>query len=438
MFNRIVLIAALTGIGQLFSVFTIKYASKILPNEAMSSIAQIDALIILLINFIGLGLQSAAIRNIATATNWVNEFQETQSARFTLSLFLTFGCVFYFIKPEYIIFFISPLLALSGEYALYALGKPVMGAAIACIRAIIPYSLLISASLLKPEFAIHIFFLSWIAVYLFTNWLIKKILNVKVVLKPSFPLLKRYIQTLPLGIINFSFYFLGIGLILIIPYFYPPIIETPVFLGLKFYMVYKGILRIIHQAFFKEMTSSKWCLMIDQLSILIGLVFMSSVLSFPSSFITLFFGKQYLTDRLFFILLSISGLIYSFSLSNTTKALLEKRDKPYMIVVLTAASVAILLTILLSYLTASSFNIGISLCIGEIILCAGLLRISDVKGLLPARTKFLFFNSLLLIIPFFIKAIFTDNLQWFLISTTVLSALLLFNNFQKIKQFTSI
>ncbi len=132
MLKRIALIAVLTGLGQIIAIFSIKLTSKLVSAESLSSIAHIDALLSLLLSVIALGLQPSAMRNIALTKEWKEEYNTTQTARFTLGIILFTLGSFLFVRWEYSFFFLAPLFALSGDYALYAVGKPITGAAIAC------------------------------------------------------------------------------------------------------------------------------------------------------------------------------------------------------------------------------------------------------------------------------------------------------------------
>lgn len=125
MIKRIAFIAAFVGTGQLSSIFVLKFISQWLPTETMNSLAQLDALFQFLLNLIALGLQSSAMRNITLSKQWKLEFQETQSARLTLAILLSLVGIVGFFNWKYSIFFFAPILALSGDYALYAVGKPV-------------------------------------------------------------------------------------------------------------------------------------------------------------------------------------------------------------------------------------------------------------------------------------------------------------------------
>jgi hypothetical protein len=430
MLNRIFIIAFLTGIGQILSVFVIKSFPYFFSDSEIASIAQIDALIFFMVNVIALGLQSSAMRNIAVSKDWKSEFQQTQSARLSLSFILfSFGLLFFF-KWEYSIFFLAPLFAYSGDYALYARGKPVKGALFACIRLIVPYILILIAGYLYPNLAIYIFITGWILVYTVTNHLIIKTLKASTSIKFYWIDLKLYVQSLQLGIVSLAFYFLGTGLILITPFFYSPFVQAAVFIGLKLYMVFKGILRIIHQAFFKEMIYDEWCLKIDKFSILIALLYSGSFVFFPKSFITFFFGKQYLSEESFFWFLAIASLVYSFVLSSATRALLDKMDTKYSVVCLIAASTAILSTMALSFFKPDALNIGISVLLGEIIFCVGLIKISKIKELFKTRVAFFISNSLLLIIPLFSRIFFHDILKYFILSVIIFGIALLSKNYK--------
>jgi hypothetical protein len=70
MLNRILIIAFFTGAGQVFVVFALKYISHRSSPEQMKAIAQIDSLLLFMMNAIALGLQPAAKRNLALADEW--------------------------------------------------------------------------------------------------------------------------------------------------------------------------------------------------------------------------------------------------------------------------------------------------------------------------------------------------------------------------------
>jgi hypothetical protein len=438
MIKRVALIAILTGIGQLVSIFSIKFTYQRISTEHSTSFAQIDSLLFLLLNLVGLGLQSAAMRNIAVLKDWKSEYEQTQSARLLFSFILLLAGISAIFKEEYILFMVAPLLALSGDYALYAVGKPVVGAVISCLRSVVPYSILMAAAYLRPELATAGFVAAWILVYILTDKLIANILDVKLFPHLRWKDLKRYVESLHLGVISLAYYFLGIGILLIVPYFYPPATGALAFIGLKFYVLYKGVLRIIHQAFIKEMIQDEWCLRVDRLSMLVSLAFLASVLFFPHAFISLFFGIQYQAERPFFLTIAAGAVIYSLCLSTGTKSMLEKKDLPYTIVASSAAFLAILCSSVLCFFNSTAISIGISICAGELVMFLGFVFISSDKNLLLPRLAFLIANALLLIIPVLFRYFLEDNLQWYVLSMIILSFALFLMNYKRLGLFTKV
>ncbi|HYE56613.1 MAG TPA: hypothetical protein VD996_17315, partial [Chitinophagaceae bacterium] len=184
------------------------------------------------------------------------------------------------------------------------------------------------------------------------------------------------------------------------------------------------VLRIIHQAFLKEMMQYAVCFKVDQLCSLIGLMFAAFTICFPQTFITLFFGAQYSAYTHYFMLVAIAGLIYSLFSSLTTKAMLEKRDRPYAITASLAALLTIVLSIILSFYWGEAMGIGLSLLAGEIVFAAGMLYIINRPMILEERLRFLLKNLLIVIIPLGATYFFGDEMPVF-IAAAVLSGIVL-------------
>jgi hypothetical protein len=293
MLKRIFIIALFTGAGQLFIIFALKYISIHSSDEQLKAIAQIDSLVFLIMSVIALGLQSSAIRNIATRDDWKEEYRRTQSARISLGLIIAGFVLFVFYRNYFMAFFIAPLLAWNGDYALYARGFPVSGAVVSFLRSVFPFSLLILFVWYQPDWLAWGYLAGLSLVFIITNIMISKILSTPYFFYPDVKSLRLYITSLPLGFVVLSFYFLGLGLVLISSYFFSPPVIAIAYVGLKFYVIFKGILRTIHQAFIKEMVSDAICLKIDQLSSLIGLTFLAFIVVYPKTFISFFFGSSY-------------------------------------------------------------------------------------------------------------------------------------------------
>jgi hypothetical protein len=268
-------------------------------------------------------------------------------------------------------------------------------------------------------------------VYMVTNFLISKYLDVPYFFYPQLSSLRLYVSSIGIGLVTISLYFIGQGLVLIIPYFYSAFITSVAFVGLKLYMIYKGLLRILHQAFVKEMINEDVCLKVDQLSILAGLMFVGSVAMFPKTFISLFFGSRYITEENFFLLLAAGGLIYSLFLSMSTRSMLQRKDKEYAQITVIAALVAILFLIVSSLLASTTTNVALSICLGEILWSLGLLKITGTKNAATTRLAFLFQNLPFFVFPLIVRWRFGDGLGYYMAGFSVVGVVLLVLHWKK-------
>ena len=433
MLKRIFIIGLFTGAGQLYSIFVLKLISNIDAPGLSNEIAQLDSLFFFMLNIIAFGLQSAAVRDIALAKEWKQKYRQIQSARITLGILLTVGVIAGALNKFYLIFFLAPVLAYSGEYALYARGTPIFGSVISFLRLTIPFTAVWVAAYFFPEYTGLVYALSLFLVYLFTNFLIGRYLDVPVFFKPALNGLKLYVNSLPLGLVTISQYTMGLGLILIAPYFFEGESLGVVFAGLKFYVLYKGVLRILHQAFVQDMTNASVSLKVDQLSIMFSFLFLLSVLFFPDSFIRFFFGQQALSQKIFFQLLGGAAIIYSLFLSMATSALLLKMDKKYSLISVIAALLSITSSILLSNSLPSATSIGISLCAGEFIWLCGLVGIASKENRIEKRLLFVGEISFFITIPFLLRYWLGDQLLSWILSLALVGLLLLFLHHRKFK-----
>jgi hypothetical protein len=416
MLKRIFPIALLTGSGQLFSLFALKYVSRLGSSLDLKAIGQTDSLVLFILNGIAMGLQSASMRDMALSKDWKRDFQHAQSARLALSILLCIGALLAFFNSYYLLFLFAPLLAMNGDYALYARSFPIMGSAVGFSRLFLPYGAIMIAAYYRPDLIVPVYIVSTVLIYFFTNLCITWFLKTPFISKPTWKNLHLYIKSLPLGVVVLSLYFIGLGLMMIIPYFYSNPIVAVTYVGLKFYVVFKGVLRIIHQAFIREMNAYSVCFKVDQLASLAGLAFATFTICFPTTFIKLFFGEKYLADKMYFILLSIAGLVYSLFSSFIIKAMLEKKDIPYAIGAFVSAILTMGLSIIWSFYHQQSEYIGISLLIGEIGFAIIMMLILNRRGLLQERLLFFVKNLPVVIIPILIYHFIGDVMKGFLIS----------------------
>jgi len=409
MIRRIFIVALFTGAGQIFIIFSLKYLSQNHPAGLLKEIAQIDSLVLFLINMIALGLQPATMRNLALEENWQDGYRKTQSARLALSLPVTLLAALAITDKFYLAFLIAPLLALNGDYALYGRGYPVKGSLVAMGRSIIPFLAVLVFSFYRYEDLAWIYLGGLVLAYLITNLSISAFLKVTLFPVPRLKDISMYLKTLLLGIVSLGLYFIGMGVILVAQYFYPDPALATAFVGLKFYIIFKGVLRIIHQAFLKDMIREEIWLKVDQLSSLLGLTFFAFMMIFPETFISTFFGKNYLPGRQYFIYTALAALVYSLFSGFTTRAMLEKRDRPYALVTTIAALVSLGSCVILSFRSAVPESIGISVLAGELVFAAGMIRLMKRRKYLAERLYFLLINSGIILVPLAARLVAGDQ-----------------------------
>jgi hypothetical protein len=432
MLLRIAIIFSITGLGHFFSVFAIKHIFENSENEQVSGIALIESSVQLIIQLIAFGLQSSAIRNIALSDKWQAEYNNTQIARSTLGLLIGLLCALGFYNGIYIFFLAAPLVALSGDYALYARGFPVHGAFIAFLRILFPYLFAVIVIRHWPDLVSYIYFAGLVVVYLITNFYISRFLEVQFFYKPRFNALLMYIKNFNLGLISMAFYFFGLGIILVSEFLFDNSLIAVAFVAIKFYVIYKGVLRVLHQAFVREMIDRQMCLKIDQLSILAGFLYLIPVLFFPTSFITLFFGEQLLPHRNLVLLTGLSAFTASMCLSISTRALLERKEILFMKIILFSVSISLVSLLSFGFLWKKVESIGASLLIGELVLTLLMASYFLSAHEIWKRLRFILITGCFLMAPFLLKYFYGDGIITFISGLSlfiILSALLNFRKF---------
>jgi hypothetical protein len=425
MIKRLVLIAFFTGTGQLFSVFSLKFIATKISLGSLSALGQMDALLQLSLNIIGLGLQSAVMRDMALKSDWHGIYSNAQSARMVMGLLLMPLSFFAFFNNAYLIFLIAPLLAASGDYALYAVGYSVKGSIMACLRVLVPYGL-IAVIAVSGVGNIGMYFIAGLFIaYFISNIIIGYYLKAPLLYKPLLQNFIQYFKTLNLGLVNLSFYFIGLGLLLVIPYFYNEHTTAIAFLGIKVYVVLKGVLRIMHQAFLRDMIRDEVCLKVDELSLLVTAAYLGAVLVFPGATIQLLFGEAFMLYKSFFIYLGIAIMLYAFNLSLTTRAMLDRKDKRYTIVTTFAAIITGITTIAFSYYNSNVYAIGVSLIFGEMLFCLGLMFFMGYKNIFIPRFLFVIQCAIIMAPVFLIRYFFGDTLMVCVSSLTFYTLIIL-------------
>ena len=407
MLKRLFIIGILTGFGHLVTLLALKYITKNVESATIAYIGEVDSLSLLIVSIIAFGLQLSATRELAILDNWKEEYYKTQSARFTLSIFLFFlGFLGYFYTKNYL-FFIAPIIALNADYALYGRGKPIIGAIVALMRVLIPSLTLVLCSIYYLDNLVFYYSISIIVAYFLTGLAVSRTLKVSYFVKPKFNSLLKYFYNIRIGIANFSLFFVGIGIINVMAYFYNETSIAAIYVALKLYMIFKGVRRIIVQSFFKELKDISVALKIDYFAVVAGVVFLSSLLFFPKAVITLLFDEKYYRYSTTFLILGIAGFLSSFTTSSGTRLLLKKKDKAYSRNLVLAAVVAISSGLGLWLLFGEKpYLIAISILLGEI-------TISVLNVISLAERQFLI-KRIKISLPIFLAALIFSGFNFFL------------------------
>jgi O-antigen/teichoic acid export membrane protein len=435
MLKKLAFIGILTGVGQLFSLFVLKFLSNNNGSEQVAELGQADALSQFIINLIAFGLQSATMRDIALHEDWKGLYMKTQQARLTLCLFVSGFVVAAYYDPAYFIFAVAPLIALSGDYALYSTGHSLTAAIIAFLRVTLPFGAVAFSTYIGYNNIVIVFIISFIIVYGITNIIISRFLKVRLWVQPSLSSLKLYIKNVPLGLVTIALYFIGFGLVTLAPYVFTNSGQIALLVaGLKFYMLYKGLLRIIHQVYLRQMSQEAVQLAIDKAGTIAGTAFMVYFFFFPETVIKLFFGINYVQNDYFFQLLGLSAWVYSLFSSVTTTVLLKKQDLSYSLISITAACVTILLFIFLSLYTANPGISVWSIVVGELLFA--ILMIRQLKLINQLKTRFMYAIEILVYTIFACAfSFFTgDSLITFIASVSLFALIILLTQQKLLKQ----
>lgn len=425
MIRRVALLFAITGVGHLINIFGLKYLASVGRLADVAQIGEVETLIQTLIYVIGFGIQTEAIRNTAFTSDWKSALNEVQTARVTLSILVLPAALLVFYDWTYACFLIAPILASSSDYALYARGYPVTGAMIAFLRAVIPLVAAMAASYAGQPYVPEIYLGTSALVYLTTNFLITGKLRIPHGWKPAPSSLKLFAKTLPIGIINLGLFFFGLGILFFARFFVTADLLAVAYMALKFYVVYKGAIRVVHQGFMNQMKDNRVCYQTDQIAMMLALFILGSTWIFPQTFIGLFFGSNLLDRQLTFLLLGISTLVYSLFSSVVTRALLERQDRQFLWVVSAAVCSALLALVLSTGLGFGTDSILFSVLIGELFFSIGAAWQFITKEEAFKRVVFLIKCLPTLVIPFLFHSFFQESILTYGLSFMLMGLVLL-------------
>lgn len=430
MIKRLLIIGALTGAAHLTTIIVLKILTGSVGVSVIKTIGELDSIFNLVINILAAGLLISTIREIVIAgdDDWKKVYIESQRARVSLGLLLLFICLVGIYNQSYFLLVAAPIFAFHGDYALYGRGLPVFAAVLTFLRVFIPSLTLFIFSQLWPEFIIYAFAISTLFMYVITGVIISSQLNVPYFVRPSFTSLFLYLKTVNGGIISFGYYFFGLGLIILGGFFFEEKIIAIAYVAAKLYIIYKGVLRILNQSFFNDLKDISMCNKVDYLATLAGVILLVATSMFPAAFQEFFIDEKLSSNPYWVTLFGIAGFIISPFTSFTSKAMLEKKDKPYAMITILALLISSAVCIGCYFLKTDETGLLISLAAGELTCVIGLIRISGNTDLIKRRFYFILRILPLVIIPFSVKYLAGDTTLAMITSLIVFGTIALLLN----------
>jgi hypothetical protein len=422
--KRIAILFALTGAAYGFSVIALKYLAAQAEVSQVAKIAELDSLIQFLIGLIGFGMQTEAIRNISFSLDWRKDLVEAQSARETMAILLLVLVLFGVLKEYYFYFAMAPLLAASADYALYARGLATFGAFTAFLRVVFPLGITLIATVYFPGHVFSVYALATAVVYLMSNWLIYFWLGVPFQYRINFKSLQLYLKTVPIGIINLAFYFFGLGILMLAQPFFTPDQFVVSFVALKFYLIFKGGIRVIQQGFVNRMNEEAVCVRIDKIAMMLAIMFFGTLAVFPRTIIPLVFGDRFFDHPILFAGLGLAAVVFSIFCSSYTRVLLERKDVALMKLAVIAVAISATTFLILFQIIKEPEVVVAALLIGELSFSLSLATNFFSREQIKQRMTFLIVVFLGLLLPISFRLFWGDFFAVYFASFAVLGVVL--------------
>ncbi len=399
MIKRVFWIALYTGMAQVLSLFTISYVLRNLGEETSGYMGVVDSSILVIATVISFGIQLSVNRNVATKQSWRSNYTLAQSARFSLSLLVVvLGSISFFYDWDVSkwIYFIAPVIALNGDYSLYGHGKPIIAARLSFVRVALPNLAILVGSMFFGHQAIYLYIIFAGIGILNSGLWASKVNKVPYFHPPRKSFYKIYIKYSRVGLFQLSYAILVTGILAVTKGFYSIAVLGLVYGILKYFEVFKGVLRIIVQAFFRELKVEGTNLRVDKAGILIGGAVLIPTILFPNTTLQFIYNDAYNGIEMIFPLFGAAMFLASFKASADMQILMNKKDDVNLYIYLVALFVTIAIAIGFSYSDNPVYGIPAGLLAGELILLVGLGSFLGGWGFF--RERLLFFIKLLPVI----------------------------------------
>jgi hypothetical protein len=243
--------------------------------------------------------------------------------------------------------------------------------------------------------------------------------KVKYFFPPRSDFHKVYFKYYKVGLFQIAAVLMVTGILTVAKGFYSVAIIGLVYGGLKYFEVFMGGLRILVQAFFRELTMEVVALKIDKVGMLAaGLVSIPFII-YPITTLSVIYGDAYQGYEAVIIILGAAMCVAAFGTSAGTFALLKKLDNLNILAYVSSVACSIIIMILFSYSDYTVYGIPVALLSGQVILI-GILGIKlDGINFYLVRLKFLVKLLIPLLIAIALKYVIGDQKYALILSAMI-------------------
>ena len=434
MLKRVFWVALYTGTAQVLSLIAVSQVLRNLGEKTSGYMGIVDSYILIMATVVSFGIQLSVNRNVAITKGWKSNYQLAQSSRLTVGLLLmALGILSLVYKWEIskLVLIFAPLVALNGDYTLYGKGQPITAARLSLVRVALPNLAIIISSYWLKESSIYYYIIFAGIGLLNSGFWAARINHTPYFYQPRKSFYKFYAKYAKVGVFQLSYALMLTGILAFAKNFYPIVIIGLVYGVLKYFEVFKGVLRIIVQAFFRELKNENTNLKIDKAGMLIGVGAIIPTIIFPNTTLTLLYEQTYEGKETLLTLFGIAMLVSSFKTSSDMRLLILKKDNINLYTYLTAIITTFTIVALFSFSEWQVYGIGIGILVGESILLIGLgYNISGI-GFFIERIVFAFKLMVVPAISFVLQMLFGESIL--LLGTTLaLYALWVFIFYRKL------
>lgn len=422
MLKRVFWVALYTGSAQILSLLAVNVVLRNLGEETSGYMGIVDSYILIMATIISFGIQLSVNRNVAKTKGWRSNYQLAQSSRITLGLILlTFGIVSLLYKWEVskLILIFAPLVALNGDYTLYGKGQPIIAARLSLVRVALPNLAIIISSYWVGPLSVYFYIIFAAIGLLNSGFWASRINHTDYIYPPRKSFFKFYAKYAKVGIFQLSYALMVTGILAFAKNFYAIATIGLIYGILKYFEVFKGVLRIIVQAFFRELKHDGINLKIDKASMLLGIGAVIPTILYPHTTLSLLYGETYSNIELILPIFGMAMLISSIKASADMKLLMLKKDNINLYIYLIAIIITYTTAFLLSFTEWAPYGVAVGIVIGETVLLLGLGYNLNKFTFFIERGYFIIKLIPILVLSYLLKLYFGESLLLLLTSVGV-------------------